>query len=382
MSGTAPLNPITKITFENRRRIQPAISVFPPRILNIDADFSSVGYYRIVEPFYYLNRLGLAQCKTKFHFFQEGEEDSLPPEQVMERFHQGVEWANIIVCSRPHDLSTLRFMKSAKERGKTIIVDTDDRIDAIEVLEDEHLSEFWVKGERVGIFEESLDIADAVSVSSRYLKEHYSQRLPAFYMANPVDIHSSRWNFPHEKHNREGVTICWVAGISHKLDADLIAEPIARTLAIYPDSRFKILGLKPDWLADLPQDRVEHKNGGYFDQWPPFLADVDICLAPMLDHRFNWGRSDTKAFESTMGGAAVVASPIGETSYWRDGESILFARDEADWLDSLSMLIEQPELRSDLVHNALRFVIGFRSADAVIPTWYEAYKQALVGARR
>jgi processive 1,2-diacylglycerol beta-glucosyltransferase len=359
-----------------QRKTPLAMKVKPIKVICLDSDDSSVGYYRTILPFYTLNSMGLTQALT----MADLRRDDVQSTDNLGNLQNALQWTSLVVVSRPYDLKTLRFMDSMKARGKKVIVDTDDNIEAIEQLKEPDMHDFWVKGNRQPIFVESLEKADSITVASRNLKEVYEKRYPdkVHYLANPVDTRSTRWNFPHAKHPESPFTIGWIAGPTHIQDADLISGAIKRIMAEYPEVHFKCGAVIPPFLAELPEARTEWVDGEPFWSYPKMFADVDVAVAPVLDHDFNQCRSDTKAFEATMAGCGVIASPVGELTRWADQKSILFAGDEEEWVYSLRMLIENPERLDDLRRQAQRFVFGFRRAEITVPQWYDAYRKTMM----
>jgi glycosyltransferase involved in cell wall biosynthesis len=76
------------------------------------------------------------------------------------------------------------------------------------------------------------------------------------------------------------------------------------------------------------------------------LATSDIGLAPLPDNRFTRGKCSFKVLEYCATGLPVVASPIGtNVDHVRENSTGLFATNTQEWVDRVSCLIQDPQLR-------------------------------------
>jgi glycosyltransferase involved in cell wall biosynthesis len=76
------------------------------------------------------------------------------------------------------------------------------------------------------------------------------------------------------------------------------------------------------------------------------LATSDIGLAPLPDNRFTRGKCSFKVLEYAAAGLPVVASPIGTNAeYVKDGATGFLVTDTRQWVDRITELIENPNLR-------------------------------------
>lgn len=341
------------------------------RMINLDMGTGSVGYYRTSIPFYYLQKMGFAYTFTK-----EGLYDGPDPQKALAEWMRGVEWANIIQVNRPWNSQTIAFMKSVSKRGKLVVLDTDDNLEAVASTGHTGLKKFWTKARR-SFYVQGLEVADVIGVASKYLHDLYSERWPekTIYLPNPVDTNSGRWNFPHKKTTGPSVKICWYAGASHLLDGAMLEKPVREILHRYPKVKFKVVGYMPEWLDHVSKKRLILAQGEPYHDFVRNLHDVDIVLAPLIGHSFNLGRSDTKIFEPTMAGCAVIASDTGEYRQW-EGRALL-AKTEEDWVDSMTSLIEAPDMRQELNSKAMTYLLDERAAESVIPIWYDQLNTAL-----
>ena len=100
---------------------------------------------------------------------------------------------------------------------------------------------------------------------------------------------------------------------------------------------------------------------------------MDIGLCPLLHNEFTVGKSDVKAVEYTVAGAAVIASntPVYNTN-WTHGETALLASSPQEMLDHVDLLIRKPALRERLVEAAQQYVREERDITKHADEWLEA----------
>jgi glycosyltransferase involved in cell wall biosynthesis len=109
-----------------------------------------------------------------------------------------------------------------------------------------------------------------------------------------------------------------------------------------------ILRIICDDFFNLQNMRVEKhqwsKHTEAFD-----LITSDIGLAPLANDRFTKGKCGYKILQYQAAGLAVVASPVGvNAEYVQDGVTGFHATNPSQWIDKISELIENAELRKKM----------------------------------
>lgn len=100
---------------------------------------------------------------------------------------------------------------------------------------------------------------------------------------------------------------------------------------------------------------------------------LDIGLCPLLYNEFTLGKSDIKAVEYTISGAAVIAQshPV-YTKHWKHEETCLLAGSPHEFIEATKRLIRDPVLRRELVSNAQEYVRNERDIIKHAGTWRQA----------
>jgi glycosyltransferase involved in cell wall biosynthesis len=79
------------------------------------------------------------------------------------------------------------------------------------------------------------------------------------------------------------------------------------------------------------------------------LATSDIGLAPLPDNRFTKGKCGFKILQYAAAGLPVVASPVGANAeYIQDGTDGFHAVDSSAWIEKISLLLKDSELREQM----------------------------------
>lgn len=231
----------------------------------------------------------------------------------------------------------------------------------------------------------------AVIFSTDVLRDIYWRRLrkqfgkslvpPLYVCGNHVFLD----DWP-ERVERDGpLRVGWMGSSSHVWDMDLAWAAMLH--ARNQGCETIVMGYNP---AD-PQDHAVTSDRAHAKtkQWARAISrDIpwaqmdgstrmtipfDIGLCPLLHNEYTSGKSDVKAVEYTIAGAAVVcsASPV-YTSHWVHGETALVASSPQQMLDHVDLLIRNPTLRERLVANAQQYVREERDLSKHAHEWREA----------
>jgi glycosyltransferase involved in cell wall biosynthesis len=101
---------------------------------------------------------------------------------------------------------------------------------------------------------------------------------------------------------------------------------------------------------------------------------LDIGLAPLRRGEFNLGKSDVKAIEYSISGAAVVCMrhPVFERAGWKHEENALLVNNQEEMGLATLRLLRDPVLRRDLVAAAREMVANERNDEVMRTEWMAA----------
>lgn len=239
--------------------------------------------------------------------------------------------------------------------GAKLLYDTDD--DLTDTSRDMGYGE-WV--------EETIKLTDAVTVSTRNLKDVYSQYgKPTYVIPNLLDTAfyksvslSTKRAIPKDK-----VVIGLVGTRTHWGDWMIPLDAIKRIKAKYPQVFFICGGFIPKYYQGMVDSFIAPVQ---FALYPAMLRQIDIRLCPLEDTAFNASKSPIAAMEAMasarpigkkqLGGAVPVVSDCsvfrGTVNHRHNG---LVVNGEG-WYDAIGQLILDKPLRNKLSATGLRWV--------------------------
>lgn len=351
-------------------------SSYPPpdvelRIACLSYDVLASGYLRIVLPMLELRKAGLAQVILR----EEIDSWNLSDGQKKQAAVNALNLSNMILLPRAFYPEVLPSIREYQMRGGSVVLEIDDYVQASVQTKTTRLAEFW-NNEKISGLEKMAERLDAAITSTDGLAKEYSRFCPAYCIPNALDVANQRWNFPHEKYpEHKDIVIGYLGGWTHGYDLSLLTGPLKNIMQNHDNVRFRIIGIQPKWLRELPQDRLLRSPFSWLSEYPKYMSDVDIGVIPLRDNEFNErGKSSLKFLEYTMAGAATVASPVGQTKKEVAGRGYL-AETEDDWVRILSHLIENPAKIKKAQDRSLRYLLSERTIQAMLPQWYQALRE-------
>jgi glycosyltransferase involved in cell wall biosynthesis len=275
-------------------------------------------------------------------------------DELAERFKaKGDVW----VVKYIEDLNTANLLVWMRNKVKsTLVVDIDDNIwqipeDSIVLRTDKDIEAHAKRGLWTI---DMVKAADAVTVSTEPLKgllKKYNDKIEV--IPNLIDVKG--WKYKRKKHDK--VRIGWIYSHTHYPDLKVIKGALNKIHKKYKD-KVEIVIFGSD--LDVFDFKPKHYWGVKFDEYPKKLTELsfDISICPLEDNEFNRCKSNIKWMESSMAGAAVVASKVYPYEYSIEhGKTGYLASNENQWVKYLSWLIENEDKRNELVANAKKVIL-------------------------
>lgn len=268
-----------------------------------------------------------------------------------------------------HRFPTAKFfpvVQRLKDAGKVIVWETDDLLTDIPASNPARHSITDADLER---YEACLDLADWIIVTTPQLAKEMN-RSNVLIGPNLIDL--SAYPAFKEQDKEDVVRILWAGGGSHEEDLDMIAPALAEIKNEY-GARVEIgfFGYLPTLT---PFAHTFHPFVG-LGEYIPRLTELQphIGLAPLVDNRFNRCRSPIKYLEYTGVNAVTVASDL-EPYHGIVGAMV------GDWDEAIGMLVDDLELRNEMLMRARRDVeVNHSWREAKKETWIEFIRTALIG---
>jgi glycosyltransferase involved in cell wall biosynthesis len=194
---------------------------------------------------------------------------------------------------------------------------------------------------RLKVFERTVKLADMVIAGNVYLAEHARKFNPNVEIL-PTGLDVSAYNLRAAPKNDGKIRLVWIGSHNTLKYLAEIKPALEEVGATFQNVVLKIIC---DHFFDLKNMVVEKH------QWSPqnHISDLlsnDIGLAPLPDDRFTRGKCGFKVLQYAAASLPVVASPVGvNAEYVRDGITGFHAANTSQWVEGISKLIKDPELR-------------------------------------
>ncbi len=196
--------------------------------------------------------------------------------------------------------------------------------------------------------------SDVVTVGNQFLKNEVlkvERRKKVFVIPTSVDTHL----YPKKKKVSDGqeIILGWI-GTKGNLKYLKILEPVFETLA----QRFSHLKLKivSDDFYDSCYLPVIKKTWKLEDENEDLIS-FDVGLMPLSDDLWSRGKCGLKIIQYLSVGVPAVCTPVGiNCDIVKDGHNGFWAMTHEEWVDRLSTLIQNQELRRQMGLNGIETV--------------------------
>jgi len=217
-------------------------------------------------------------------------------------------------------------------------------------------------------------LASVVIVGNRLLAT-YARRFARNVHVVPSTIDLER--YPVEKPARaEGVTTLGWTGSHSTLPFLLRVKGALKALAAVRSFKLAVISNRRSYSIDGLGDRLVARPWSAESEAGD-LQDVEIGLAPFPSTGWTPWRCHGKVLQYMAVGAVPVASPVGVVSdYIDDGKTGFLVESEADWVERLCFLIDDPERRYEIGQAARATVESRYSAGLWAPRVREIFEAA------
>jgi glycosyltransferase involved in cell wall biosynthesis len=197
----------------------------------------------------------------------------------------------------------------------------------------------------------------------------------------PNSIDFELWDAPVEIPQKKSVRIGWAGAQTHEEDVKFVLPAIKQVLKKHRNVKFYFIGGVPDCIMKETHKRIIKKFGWYdILDYPKRLRqwNFDICIAPLVDNAFNRAKSNLRWLEYSALGIPCVA---GNVEPYRKsishGKTGMLAYETEEWVDCLSKLIKDTELRHKIGKAARRKVKSAYNMQKNVSMWDEVYRTAI-----
>ena len=309
-----------------------------------------------------------------YHFFVYGQE-ILPLIDVNQIIKSKI--FDAIVIQRVNPFST-KIAKKAKQHGIKLIYETDD--DFLD-MNSSNPSFNYIQGNLANI-KKLVSAADEIVVSTSELKRRFDNLnlssnvtiIRNYYLDNVLPLKEFSYN------GNQYVKIGYFGTMTHNNDLELIHNVILRLKDIFSKKGIQVdlevIGASIDENVDWFD--VKTMSMATFMKWIAARANWDIGIIPLVNTEFNKCKSELKYIEFTALGVPIVASDVDAyKDTIEEGVTGFLANNEDEWVNKLSMLIEDPKLRNGILNNAREDILKNYNLKSRAKQWDEIFKNLM-----
>lgn len=208
---------------------------------------------------------------------------------------------------------------------------------------------------------EMLQHVDAITVDNAVALEYARSFARPVHLFPPLAyVERSAELLAFSRRRRDDrVVIGWMGTPSTTSNLYQVIEPLEDVARTHPELELRLLGVPAghELVGRFEHVRATCRPDYDSETMVREVVDMDIGLFPQYDLEQAAMHGVTKALIYMGGGAAVVASPVGEVARLiRDGDNGLLAVGRADWAARIGGLVADPALRARLADAGLRSV--------------------------
>lgn len=239
------------------------------------------------------------------------------------------------VWQNPVEAHLFDLVRDKEECGNRVVVDVDDPY--------HQMSDGWNQKD-IDSHLDALTVADVLICTTTALAESYSGLHPDIRVI-PSSVAAQDFELGRQTQHLDGkFRIGYAAGYTHAPDAELVADALAR-IAEQPEVIVEFVGaFDPGW--EFPHRRYPALP---YPAYKALLATWNVGVAPLADTDLNRTRSDLKALDYAMSGAAVIASPSLAYGDLIARGVVASATTPDEWYEALYTLYSSAEACKSLV---------------------------------
>jgi len=286
--------------------------------------------------------------------------------------------ADVIVLQQTVDPEKIAWAWAyAKEQGKLLVAEIDDYIDVprshpLYKKHQELKAPVWTR--------RLLEVADIVTVTTQSLADvvrEYNQNV--FVMKNCLDM--DNWGYPAIENTSDEIRFGWHGSATHREDLRMVKSAIMELLEKYPKMRFIYAGDGWLWRTGFfeKHPRTEYIESVQVEEWPARLRSLrlDIAIVPLINDKFNRGKSNLKWLENSIYKTPSVLSPVVYSETVKDGVTGLIAKTPKDFIKLVSKLVDDKDLRKKIGENAFKEVKANYDIRDHYKEWLDLYAEKL-----
>lgn len=254
----------------------------------------------------------------------------------------------------------------AKKKSR-IIFDFDDAIWLMDKNQNQGLFNLLKNPQKTS---KIISLADKVIAGNTYLSG-YAKNVNPDVTIIPSTIDFEKYQLTSKK-DKEKICIGWTGSFSTIKHFETISVALEKIKNKYPDNiYFKLIGDPNYSNQTLNLKGISWKSETEVED----LSELDVGLMPLPDNEWTRGKCAMKGLQYMALEIPTIMSPVGVNSeIIQDGENGFLASTTDEWVDKLSQLIEDKDLRERLGKAGRKTVEKGFSVEANKDKWLNVFK--------
>lgn len=249
-----------------------------------------------------------------------------------------IRMADIAFFQRPMNKECFNQIALCKDLGLKIWIDLDDYN---EIPVHHEIYKLWLDIYDEKEFLKIMMLADVVSVSTEYLKNHYMKYTNKRVVVIPNSMNDFIFGFSEFSGNK---SILYRGGGHHSVDLYEYKNQIINIMKQNPDYILYTIGYDPQFIKSKLKN---YKFLGNYNihQYFAMIKHINpaIVIVPLVDNEFNRGKSNISWIEATIAGACAL-TPI----WWRLKRCAMQYGSKNSFEEGLNVLVNDEETRYNL----------------------------------
>lgn len=276
---------------------------------------------------------------------------------------------DVVVMQMPASPWHFKQIMNLQAEGKKVFANVDDYLRALPKMRGKHAFADHFDKKLIERHERCLRLCDGILASTPWLtKKMRSHNRNVAMARNGLD--ADRYSRLDDLEKDIGPIVGWSGGTGHLGAFMGVLPALVRAMDSHPDIHFLTVG---DPLSDLlprHRDRVYRLPWTDMIDYHRSMQVIDVMLAPAEDNDFYRAKSQLRLYESGMLGIPVLANPMYDELV--DGEHGYICRGEDEWLDGISSLCSNSDLRSRMGRQIKKHAHENWTMEARVSEWKEA----------
>jgi len=277
----------------------------------------------------------------------------------------------IFIYREAYFIGTTFFEKQLKKSGAKIVFDFDDAIWYRDVSAGNKRLAFLKDPDKT---EKLIRLSDLIFAGNEYLA-HYARQYNDQVWVIPTTIDTDHLhNRLVEHENKDLITIGWTGSRTTLKFLTPLYLTLKKIQELYPIRLLVICDVAPPKFDGIHIDYLPWKLDTEIDD----LLQMDIGIMPLPNNKWSQGKCGFKILQYLALGIPAIASPIGvNTDIIEEGQNGFLATNESEWIDALSKLIENPQLRTKMGLAGRKTIENRYSVKAIRDQYLQAFNNLL-----